>query len=180
MFFPYRSLSVLAGLSALSLALAGCTSMAHAPSLNLTCSEKWVILPMENFTETPHAAQAAETLAENVLRSQGIGEVTQYPSGLADSLAEFGTVSQKYAKALDWARGQEAHYGLSGSVTEWRYKSGTEGEPVAGMTLRIIDIETGKSVWTTGGSRTGWDRDAITGVGQKLIRKLLGAAFIRC
>lgn len=174
-----KSAAALSVLSALAL-LAGCSAVEHAPKVHVSCSEKWVILPMENFTETPHAAQAAETLAENILRSQGVGEVAAYPAALADSLADFGTVAQKYSKALDWARGQEAHYGVTGSVTEWRYKSGTEGEPVAGMTLRIIDIETGKSVWTTGGAKTGWDRDAITGVAQKLIRTLLRTALSDC
>lgn len=165
----------------LSLTLcAGCSGIEHAPAVKASCADKWVVLPMENLTEGPHVAQAAEKLAENVLRSQGMSDVASYPSGLADSLAEFGSAPQKYAKALEWARGEEAHYGITGAVTEWRYKSGVEGEPVVGMTLQVIDIETGKGIGSAGGSKTGWDREAVTGVAQKLIRKLLGATLPGC
>lgn len=65
-------------------------------------------------------------------------------------------------------------------MAEWRYKSGMDGEPAVGMTLEIVDIESGRGIWSAGGARTGWYWDAVSGVAQKLIRKLLGAASFAC
>ncbi|CAG9220909.1 hypothetical protein BCAR13_420163 [Paraburkholderia caribensis] len=48
-----------------------------------------------------------------------------------------------------------------------------DGEPAVGLTFEVIDVQTGKVVWTGTGSRTGWSRDAVSGVAQKLERDLL-------
>lgn len=44
-----------------------------------------------------------------------------------------------------------------------------------GLTFDVIDVASGKVVWSAAGSRTGWSRDALSGVAQKLEKELLGA-----
>lgn len=158
--------------------LAGCASIEHAPSPKFSCTEKWAVLPMSNFSEAPHAGKAAEKLAENVLLSRGLTELFAYPG--QEEGAEFNSTQKQYDKALDWARGQNARYGVTGAVTEWRYKSGVDGEPAVGMTLQIVDVESGKGIWSAGGAKAGWSRDALSGVAQDLIRDLLKTASISC
>ena len=160
--------------------LSGCATIEHAASPTMSCAEKWVVLPMNNYSEAPHAGNAAEKLVANVLMSRGLPEVYASPEGLDDNQAEFTTTQKKYDKAVDWAKGQSARYGVTGSVTEWRYKSGVDGEPAVGMTLQIVDIESGKNIWSAGGAKSGWSRDALSGVAQELIHDLLEQASISC
>ena len=156
--------------------LAGCAGVEHSHFPKASCKEKWVVLPMDNFTESPHAGQATERIAENILRSSGISEVSVYPAALADSLSEIGAASRRYEKALDWARERNARFAVTGSISEWRYKAGSDGEPAVGMTLRIVDVESGKTVWSGGGAKTGWYWNTVSGTAQKLVRQLLGCA----
>jgi len=58
-------------------------------------------------------------------------------------------------------------------VEEWRYKVGVDGEPAAGVTLQILDVATGDILWSGSGGQSGWSREALSAVAQKLIRKLL-------
>lgn len=160
--------------------LTGCAAIQSSKSPAMSCSEKWVVLPLSNYSEAPQAGQAAARMLENALRSRGLSDLQHYPASLDDSLAEFTMSQQQYDKALDWARGQNARYGVTGSVTEWRYKSGVEGEPAVGLTLQIVDVESGRGIWSAGGARTGWSSDALSGVGLKLTRGLLAKAAIPC
>ena len=50
---------------------------------------------------------------------------------------------------------------------------GGEGEPAAGVTLQILDVATGDTLWSGSGGQSGWSREALSAVAQKLIRKLL-------
>src|SRR5690606_14601028 len=79
--------------------------------------------------------------------------------------------------ALDWASQQNARYAVYGSVQEWRYKTGLDGEPAAGVTLSIVDLSQQRVVWTGSGARTGWSREAVAGVAQELVAKLIHKAM---
>ena len=48
-----------------------------------------------------------------------------------------------------------------------------DGEPAAGVTLQIIDVQTGELLWSGTGGKSGWSREALSAVAQQLIRKLL-------
>jgi hypothetical protein len=161
-------------------ALAGCAGIQHSDSPAMACTEKWVVLPIQNYSETPQAGLSAARMVENALRSRGLGDLEHYPASLDDSLGEFGVSQAQFDRALDWAKGQRARYGVTGSVTEWRYKSGMDGEPAVGMTLEVVDVETGKSIWSAGGARTGWSSSPLSGVGLDLFRRLLAKATITC
>lgn len=171
--------TLLTGLTCL-LAFAGCAGIQHGPSPSLSCADKWIVLPFQNYSETPQAGQASARLVENALRSKGLKEVFFYPSSLEDSLIEFSMSHGQYERTLEWARWQNAVYGVTGSVTEWRYKGGSDGEPAVGLTLSVVDIKTGKTIWSASGARTGWSSDALSGTGLKLVKKLVSSADIRC
>ncbi|EQD28248.1 lipoprotein, partial [mine drainage metagenome] len=75
--------------------------------------------------------------------------------------------------AMDWASQNRIQYALTGSVQEWRYKTGVDGEPAVSVTFNLVDMTTGKTVWSATGSRTGWSRSSVGSVGQTLIDQLL-------
>jgi len=76
-------------------------------------------------------------------------------------------------RALAWARAAGVRYALTGSVTEWRYRVGVDGEPAVGLSLRVIDLADGRTVWSATGARSGWSREALSAVAQKLARDLV-------
>ena len=45
--------------------------------------------------------------------------------------------------------------------------------------LQVIDLQSGDVVWTATGARSGWSREALSAVAQKLMRDLLGDLTLR-
>lgn len=163
---------VLASLT-LVVALAGCSTMDRGTAPRLEPQATWAVLPFDNHTETPMAGSRAEAIAEALLHAKGVGVVKRYTATSSQDVLFASTDANASTAALDWAREQNATYALTGAVDEWRYKVGVDGEPAAGVILRIIDVKTGATLWTGAGGKSGWSREALSSVGQKLIRALL-------
>ncbi|MBP8053283.1 MAG: penicillin-binding protein activator LpoB [Burkholderiaceae bacterium] len=159
-----------------SACLAACTtSSIVSGKVALDQGAKWAILPLENHTETPQSALSAEAIAEHGLRARGVSNIARYPAALSrDGLFE-PTERRTVDEARKWAREQGIQYGLTGSVQEWRYKVGIDGEPAAAVTLQLLDLASGQVVWSASGAKSGWSRDSLAGVGQKLVEELLGS-----
>lgn len=153
--------------------LAACTTMDRGQPPELERNAAWIVLPFANHTETPLAGSRAEAIAEALLRTSGMKSVKRYP-GAAQQEALFDAGERKQQdEALVWAKQQGARYALGGAVDEWRYKVGVDGEPAAGVTLQIIDVSSGETLWSGSGGKSGWSREALSAVAQQLIRDLL-------
>jgi TolB-like protein len=157
--------------------LTACSTLDRSAAPALSSKALWVVLPFANNTETPLAASRAEAIAEGLLRASGINRLRRYPAALQQEvLFEPGERKQQDA-ALAWARGEGAAYALSGSVDEWRYKVGVDGEPAVGVVLSIIDVNSGETLWSGVGGKSGWSREALSAVAQQLMRSLLGSGL---
>ena len=86
---------------------------------------------------------------------------------------ETASYRRRLEASLTRARTAGFLYGVTGSVEEWRYRSGIDGEPAIGLTVEVIDIATGKVLWSGTGSRAGWGREVLTGTAQKLLSSIL-------
>ncbi|GIL05891.1 MAG: pellicle/biofilm biosynthesis outer membrane protein PelC [Betaproteobacteria bacterium] len=172
-----RRQSAMAGIKTLLFAgalaaLAACSTIDVAPRAELDRNARWAVLPLANHTETPQAGARAAAIVEGVLRTRGIGDLVRAPGNLgAETLFE-PQDAQAIDKALAWARGAGIRYAVTGSVSEWRYKVGVDGEPAVGLTLQVIEVASGKVMWTATGGRSGWSREALSAVAQKLVRDL--------
>jgi TolB-like protein len=156
-----------------ALTLAGCAVLDAAPPPALEANARWAVLPFANHTETPLAGSRAAAIGEALLRVRGIADVKSAPAasagdGVIDS-AERGDPGA----ALDWARKEGARYALAGSVDEWRYKVGVDGEPAVSVALQIVDVRDGRVLWSGVSGRSGWGRESLGGLAQKLMRELL-------
>jgi len=160
-------------LAALVLALSGCADIYSAPAPVLSGKSGWVVLPIDNQTETPQAGQRAASIAEALLQANGLTGVQRYPADDSDESLFEPARNDLHQKALDWARAQHARYALTGSVVEWRYKVGVDGEPAIGLTLQLIDVDSGQPVWSSTGSRTGWGRDSLSSLANRLEQSML-------
>jgi len=167
-----RWLAMAAGVgAALALSASAVVDSSSAPAASAT--DAWVVLPIVNYTETPQAGLRAESIAASLLKARGFTNLKQYPASLnGESLFE-PAEREAVTRALEWARGERARYALTGTVDEWRYKVGVDGEPAVGITLQVIEVQSGNVIWSAAGSRTGWSRDAVSAVAQKLLRQLL-------
>ena len=167
-------LALLAG--TLMLMLSACTTLDRGQAPELDRQASWVVLPFANNTETPLAGSRAEAIAEALLRTNGLTRVKRYPAAQQEALFDSGDRKQQ-EEALAWAKRQGARYALAGSVDEWRYKVGVDGEPAAGVTLQIIDVASGDTLWSGAGGKSGWSREALSAVAQQLIRDLLATGL---
>lgn len=158
---------------AFTVLLAACSTLDRSPAPAVRASAQWVVLPFSNNTETPLAANRAEAIAEGLLRAEGVGKLRRYPASLPQDALFENNDRKALDAALAWARDQNAAYALTGSVDEWRYKVGVDGEPAVGVALSIIDVASGETLWTGVGGKSGWSREALSAVAQKLMRDLL-------
>ena len=158
-------------------ALAACSTVDRGRAPALQANAEWTVLPFANHTETPMAGNRAESVAEALLHARGVGKVKRYTStAQQEALFDAGD-TKRQEQALAWAREQGVRYALAGTVDEWRYKVGVDGEPAAGITLQIIDVHSGDILWSGAGGKSGWSREALSAVAQKLIRELLQAGL---
>ena len=159
-------------------ALAACAVVDRTPTTRLDRSARWALLPIVNHTDVPQAGLRAEAITEGLLRARGVGLLARYPPTLnPESLFE-PAERRAQIDAQDWAKKQGMRYAVQGAVDEWRYKVGVDGEPAVGLALQVIDLETNEIVWSAVGARSGWSRESLAAVAQKLVRELLAGARI--
>ena len=157
--------------------LSGCAVVDTTGAAKADPAGRWVLLPFANYTETPYAGNRAEAITQSLLASRGVLDLQTYPPDLArETLFEPGQ-QKLQEQALAWAKGTGARYAVAGAVDEWRYKVGVDGEPAVGVTLRIVDLSDNKVLWSGAGGKSGWSRESLAGVGQKLIRDMLEQAL---
>jgi TolB-like protein len=157
-------------LAALLLATA-CSTVDVASRAPVEANARWAVLPFANYTETPQAGSRAASIVEAVLRTHGFTDLQRAPQPSVETLFD-ASDAQGADKALAWARGAGVRYALTGTVSEWRYKVGVDGEPAVGLTLSLLDVASGKVIWSAAGGRSGWSREALSAVAQKLARDL--------
>lgn len=153
--------------------LAACASVSTTSAPALAPNDTIAVLPIVNYTETPQAGLRAEAIAEGLLKTGGVNNVKRYPASVGQETLFEPAERQAVTRALEWARSERARYALTGSVQEWRYKVGVDGEPAVGVTLQLLDVQTGNVVWTSTGNRTGWSRSSVSGVAQSLLQQML-------
>ena len=158
---------------ACALLAAGCSVIDRTGEVRLDPAAKWVLLPMVNHTETPQAGLRAESITETLLRSAGVAQLERYPSNLNPDGLFDPTERKAQEQALAWAKAQKARFAVTGSVEEWRYKVGVDGEPAVGLSYSVVDLDTGAVVYSAAGGKSGWSRESLTAVAQKLARELL-------
>jgi curli biogenesis system outer membrane secretion channel CsgG len=159
-------------LALLSLLLSGCavTDVHRTDPLNREVA--WALLPIANHSETPLAGQKAEASLITLLHQRGISSLAQAPRTTPMGLLELPS-DQDYHTALAWAQQQGVRYGVTGSVDEWQYKAGLDGEPAIGISLRVVDVNSGDILWSASGARSGWGFSTTSGVAQKLMSDLV-------
>ncbi len=150
----------------------GCSTQLAERGTTLPAEGGWALLPMVNQSQSPRAGERVEALVETELRVRGVMPEHYPEKATRDPLALIDD-HRRLEEALHWARARNLRYGVTGSVQEWRYKSGLDGEPAVGVSLRVIDLESGRVLWAASGARTGWGYESASGTAARLVRELL-------
>jgi hypothetical protein len=154
--------------------LSGCTTLSQSARHAVPFDQDWVVLPFINNTETPYAAERAESVAASLLYTRGVQRVLTYSETAQEDehfLQDRGL--KRLLAAKEWARKSGISHALVGTVTEWRYKVGMDGEPVVGITLQVLDLKNDTVVWSGSAGKSGWSRDAVSAVAQQVMEKLI-------
>jgi polysaccharide biosynthesis protein PelC len=166
--------ALLAGCLAALVGSAGCMvrEVQKGPALDMR--SRWVLLPLRNQTETPQAGEKAEAILATLLRARGLQDIAGYtPPGEAAGVLPELDERRRAEGALKWAKERGFLYGVTGSVEEWRYRNGLDGEPAVGLSVQVVDLPSQRVVWSASGARAGWGRDTLAGTAQELLKALL-------
>jgi len=129
------------------------------------------VVPFYNYTQTPLAGYSAASMANVILKSHGYRVTAQqlHP----DAKAELEENSQSRASLVSSLKQKGFDYMLGGEVTEWRYKTGIDAEPVVGLTVRLMDLKSGKTLYSGTGSKTALGSASLSGTAQKILDEIL-------
>jgi polysaccharide biosynthesis protein PelC len=128
------------------------------------------MLPFVNHSETPQAGERIEAMLSTLLRAKGVPSLDGYSAPKEDESRLMVSDHQRLEESIAWAKSQKFDYAVTGSVEEWRYKAGIDGEPAIGLTVRIVDLaKSGTTVWSASGSKTGGSADNASGTALKLL-----------
>lgn len=158
------------------LLVAGCSSFSGKNSPTLPRDARWGIVPLVNYSQTPQAGERSEQILLSVLSSKGL-QPQVYPVSTQGEQALLDD-NERLNGALEWARQNKLDYVVAGSVEEWQYKNGLDGEPAVGISLRVIEPASGRVLWSESGARAGWSRESLAGSAQKVLNKLVGGLRI--
>jgi hypothetical protein len=150
----------------------GCSSFTRESGQTLPRNASWGVAPLINYAQTPQAGERAEQILISILAEEGVRPL-MYPQAPRQDLL-LQDDRERQIQALDWARQQRLAYVITGSVEEWQYKNGLDGEPAVGVSLQVLEPATGRVVWSSSGARAGWSRESLAGAAQKVLRELVG------
>lgn len=161
-------------------AVSACTVIDKQGIESFQSTKTWILLPFQNHSGTPRASDKVEDILATLLRGKGINnlQVYQYPNE-KEAIWPILDDKRRQENALKTARKDHFYYGITGSIEEWGYKTGVGGEPAVGLSIRIIEIPSGKVVWSATGAKSDWGAETVSGTAQKLLNDLLSNLEIK-
>jgi len=127
-------------------------------------SQKVAIYDLANYTDTSRAGMRASSIVEGVLFARGYNmDRHTLPERSA------ATLSQQIKDAISHGD----RYLMSGAVSEWRYKTGIDGEPAVSLRLKLLDLRTHKVIWSAVGADNSWGNTSIGTIAQKLVSSMI-------
>ncbi|WP_406665403.1 hypothetical protein [Gallaecimonas sp. GXIMD1310] len=159
-------------LPCLALLLSACTTSRVSDTVSLPPSTKVAMMPLVNHAQTPLAGERAEDILASLWQQRGLPKLARYPRLVQKGLPPLDD-QYRATQAQQWLAKQTVGYVLSGTIEEWRYKAGLDGEPVVAITLNLTKVGDDTPVWTGTIARSGWGRDNLAATAQDVIDDLL-------
>jgi len=122
------------------------------------------VFALNNYTDTPLAGMRATNLLQGVLMTKGYNVVSEMQTSYND-----------FETALQIAKQDKADYFIHGGVSEWRYRTGIDGEPAISMQCNLVETNSSKTIWSATASDSDWGNASIGVTAQELILNMLSA-----
>lgn len=119
------------------------------------------LMAFKNYTDTSQAGQRAANIVEGVLISKGYKVI----SHLETEVKDINT-------ALKISKEDNAKYLMYGAVSEWRYKTGIDGEPAISLKCMLIDTASSDIIWSSTASDNDWGNASLGTTAQRLIMRM--------
>jgi TolB-like protein len=156
-----------------TLFLAACTTI-QSSHQTVPAHAKWGIVPFTNNTEVPQAGYRAMSMTMGLLEVKGVRNIKILKSNeTCNQLIVCPTGNPSLQRILTWARHHNVQFVMTGTVNEWVYKVGLDGEPVASVALQLYEVNHGTMIWNSVGSKFGTTRSSLGNTGQKLLQDML-------
>lgn len=160
---------VFAGLSFLT----ACSTVVYQGGHNPGANRQDLALflpPFFNATDDDHAGRALTELTATALLERGLPVIQTEPA-LVKSRAENAAGSE--GLFIETARSLGATHLLIGTVHEYRYKTDLDGDPVVGLTLRLVDAQDGRTIWQGSCAKVGVFFSSLSTASQRAVRSLV-------
>ncbi|NPA32231.1 MAG: hypothetical protein GXO04_01245 [Aquificae bacterium] len=147
--------------------ISGCARVVDKKSFKLPKDKVYAVVPFENYTDTPLAGFRVASILEGVMRARGYK--------LAPRVWEYTEDEPTKEELKRWVEEakKRSDYVITGSVSEFRYKTGIDGEPAVSITLLLINSKTGEAEGGSALSASGWAHESVGTLTQKLLRGLI-------
>ena len=125
--------------------------------------EKSVSLFMlNNYTDTPRAGMRSANIIEGILLTKGYKVQNHITTEIM-----YVQTAQKIAQK------ESTDYFLIGGVSEWRYKTGIDGEPAVSLQCSMYETNTSKLIWSATGADSDWGVGSIGTTAQDLLETMM-------
>ncbi len=155
-----------------ALAVNGCSTYRGSEALRVKNGATFAVIPFVNQSNTPLAAENVSAIIGSELRARHLNYVSFENADEPKDLKSLLDDSYQTRQAENWLKSVSYNYVISGSVDEWNYKAGLDGEPVVSITVKIKDLN-GAVVYEKTGSRSGFGRESLNLAGQKVVENIL-------
>lgn len=120
------------------------------------------LFELNNYTDTPRAGMRAANIVEGMLIAKGFSVQTHLKQDLY-------TLQEAQKQAIE----DGSSYFLIGGVSEWRYKTGIDGEPAVSLQLTLYTTQDAQPVWSATGADNDWGNASIGSTAQSLIETMM-------
>ena len=151
----------------LAVLLSACSSNPYRAGYPV--DRQWTVLPVAAPSE--EASIQVELLLTRTLMEHGVTNPQHPPQSWVDDQTKVLRDAHKLKNASQWARQHGIPLGLTGVVDNWSRDAANR--PQVTITLKLLDISSGNTLWTTTGSSEGQPGAPISDVAQTLITTLL-------
>lgn len=143
--------------------LAGCSSASLVKSeQKLEQTGSVSLFQLHNYTDTPRAGMRSANIVEGILLAKGFHVKSHIQE---DSVS--------FSKAQSVAKRDKSESFIIGGVSEWRYKTGIDGEPAVSLQLSMYNTNSGEIEWSATGADSDWGTGSIGTTAQKLIQNMM-------
>ncbi|MBE0491329.1 MAG: hypothetical protein IBX44_03645 [Sulfurospirillum sp.] len=117
---------------------------------------------LNNYTDTPQAGMRASNIIEGILVAKGYTIINH----MDDKVSSID-------KAKKIAKEDGSKYFMYGGVSEWRYKTGIDGEPAVSIQCSLYNSQNADLVWSATGSDSDWGNASIGTTAQDLLSEMM-------